>query len=272
MAGRPLRRARRVLLNPRRTLRRDAVMAVEEATIPVPPPLSPGEIGTAHEDRTFKPGQFWLVVTFFDPQILRGHPGGGEYDPWNREQYRWYEKNVLGGVWIRWDSEEDYFMEEKPGTVEFLAAGAGYGPDVIEAAARAAEVPLVLDPKHTWEARELFKHYGGSVPPTAARFLFRKVPLTKPLTDTSGLVKRVAASAYNKLGSPHLPRYQEDSDSFRQDLEKVESDTRAAANPRRPRAPRRLRGRLEGEFIPQGDTISGRPRGVAQWITNDSGD
>ena len=218
MAGRPLKRAR---LNPRRTLRRDAVMTVEDGTISQP---SAG----------FKLGQFWMVVTLFDPQILRGHPGGGEYNEWNEEQYRWYEGNVLGGVWIRWDSEEDYFLKEKPGVVEFLAAGSGYGPDLLEVAASVAEVPLVLDWQSTKEAAELFKHYGGSVSPNAARHVFRRVPLTKPLDDSSHVVKRVAAAAYNRArnpwsggryGSPHLPRYQGDSDYLRQDLGKVKADT-----------------------------------------------
>lgn len=212
--------------NPRLSLRRDALLTVEESTIEAP------------GDETFKTGQFWSVVTLFDPSIKTGQPEGKPYNPWDRKQYEWYEKQVLGGVWARWDSEERY-LKGKPGVVEFLAAGKGFGPDVLEAAAREVGVPLVLDHQATWEAKQLFQHYGGQVLPGSGP-AFHKVKSTKPMQDSIGIVRRTAVASYNNLGSPHLPRYMVDGDSFRQDMAKVRGDSRTAVNPRRALSKRAL--------------------------------
>ncbi len=193
--------------------------------------LSEDTVGPdASPDSEFRPGQYWMIATLFDPAIQSGHPGGGAYNAWNRDQYDWYERQVLGGVWARWDSEEDY-LEGEPGVVEYLAAGSGFGPDVVEAAATAMGSFLVLDSKSTWDAQQLFKRYGGMVPPAELRgerwyrpHPFRRVAVDQAMADNRRVVKRVAASAYNRLGVPHLPRYRAEDDPFKMDMAKVLGD------------------------------------------------
>lgn len=202
--------------NPRRRLRSDvrvdltsSVQSKSSWSLPTPP------------------GTFWVTVTFFDPQIDSVQREMTEDEVYDREgAYAFYSKLSLGGVWAWWPSEKAYEGGEA-GTVEFIAAGSGYGPDILEAAADLIGRPLVLG-KGWNPAIDLFNRYGGTVRP---RGVFRFPEVQHPdarVGPGEFAVKTAAADAYNAglLSAGILPRYRLDSDRYQEDHAKLAEDER----------------------------------------------
>ena len=111
------------------------------------------------------------------------------------------------------------------GKVEYIAAGSGFGPDILEAAADLFKRPLVLGAG--WHpAIQLFKRYGGTVTPRGVSHfqpLQRNDPRALPAKYD---VKNMASDAYNRrdLGWGVLPRYQTDAARFQEDPAKLAAD------------------------------------------------
>ena len=218
--------ARSVLRNnPRRRLRADARVYVDYFTIEQPQPrpersLSWGGTKPIHE----QPGVYWMRATFYDPEVDRDPREFEEDDFWDVATDKFYKKTTLGGVWAWWPSEAEWAAGQ-PGTVEYIAAGNGFGPDILEAAADLFERPLVLG--KAWSAAiNLFKRYGGAVAPKGG---FRFLPVQRrDARFYSGLfaIKTAASDAYNlrDWSAGILPRYQMDGDRYAEDAAKLAAD------------------------------------------------
>lgn len=165
-----------------------------------------------------------MEATFFDPEVDRDPRELSEDDFWDDEMYKAYQRMGMGGVKAWWPSEAAWSSGE-PGKVEYIAAGSGFGPDILEAAADLFERPLVLG-KGWNPAIELFKRYGGTViPREASRFR----PVRRPDSRVGPgefAVKTSASDAYNErnMGWGVLPRYQVDGDRFQEDPAKLAAD------------------------------------------------
>jgi hypothetical protein len=203
--------------NPRRRLRADARVHVEAYVIPEPKkPWPKPEHG--------KPGVYWVEATFFDPEVDRDPRELSEDDFWDDEMYKAYQRMGMGGVKAWWPSEAAWASGE-PGRVEYIAAGNGFGPDILEGAAELVQRPLVLG-KGWNPAIELFKRYGGTAVP---RQVSRFQPVRRPDSRVGPgefAVKTSASDAYNSglLSSGILPRYQMDGDRFSEDPAKLAAD------------------------------------------------
>ena len=209
--------ARSVLrINPRRRLRADTRVHVDSFTKDKQSTPLPGPVGG-----------YWRVVTFFDPEVDRDPRELSDDDFWDEDVDKFYKKTALGGVWAWWPSEAGYSAGE-PGKVEFIAAGSGFGPDILEASADVFSRPLVLG--RGWNpANDLFKRYGGTVEPRGA---FRLKPV-KHLDARVGpgqfAVRTSASEAFNALSlrAGILPRYQSDGDRYVEDPAKLAADEQA---------------------------------------------
>jgi hypothetical protein len=194
--------------------------------LPEPPPSTSRvpeiEWGTADHE---KPGVVWMEVTFYDPEVDSDPRQLSKADVLYDDAAKlFYRKMGMGGVKAWWPSEAAWSSGE-PGKVEYIAAGSGFGPDILEAAADLFERPLVLG-TGWYPAVELFKRYGGTVTP-------RGVPHFQPLQRHDPRawpakydVKNMASDAYNgrDMGLGVLPRYQMDGDRFREDPAKLDAD------------------------------------------------
>lgn len=171
------------------------------------------------------PGTVWGVVVFFDPAVDH-HAGMLSREAVYHEAptLAFYKKMVLGGLWARWESEDSWNAGE-PGIIEFMAAGSGFGPDVLEASAALLERPL--KPGNGWNpAIELFKRYGDAVPPREG------IAFTEVCRDDaryepgSAVIKFAASDAFNarSLSEGILPRYQRDNDRYQEDPTKLSAD------------------------------------------------
>ena len=212
--------------NPRRRLRADARVHVEAYVIPEPKPTPPGRVAgkpwpkAANE----QPGVMWVEATFFDPEVDREPRELSDDDFWGGDAYNVYRRMGMGGVKAWWPSEAAWTSGE-PGKVEYIAAGSGFGPDILEGAAELMKRALVLG--RGWNpAIDLFNRYGGTVVPGgASRFL----PVRRPdarVGPGSFAVKSSASDAYNSglLSAGILPRYQMDGDRFSEDPAKLAAD------------------------------------------------
>ena len=219
--------ARNVLRsNPRRRLRSDARVHVEAYVVPERPPTPPGRLpgNPWPKPEHGQPGVYWVEATFFDPEVDRDPRELAEDDFWDDEMYKAYQRMGMGGVKAWWPSESAYAAGE-PGKVEFIAAGSGFGPDILEGAAELMQRPLVLG-KGWNPAIELFKRYGGTVVPREAS---RFKPVRRPDSRVGPgefAVRTSASDAYNegRLSAGILPRYQMDDDRFSEDPAKLAAD------------------------------------------------
>jgi len=194
--------------------------------LPQPPPstsLVPEiEWETAEHE---KPGVVWMEVTFYDPEVDSDPRQLSKADVLYDDAAKlFYRKMGMGGVKAWWPSEAAWSSGE-PGKVEYIAAGSGFGPDILEAAADLFERSLVLG-KGWYPAVELFKRYGGTVTPRGVhqfQLLQRHDPRALPAKYD---VKNMASDAYNErnMGWGVLPRYQVDGDRFREDPAKLAAD------------------------------------------------
>ena len=215
--------------NPRRRLRADARVHVEAYVIPEPKPTPPGRVAGRRWPKAAneQPGVLWVEATFFDPEVDRNSRELSEDDFWDGEMYKAYQRMGMGGVKAWWPSESEYAAGE-PGKVEYIAAGSGYGPDILEGAATLMQRPLVLG--RGWNpAIELFKRYGGTVVPREAS---RFQPVRRPdsrVGPGAFAVKNAATEAYNSgiLSEGILPRYQTDGDRYAEDAAKLAADEQA---------------------------------------------
>ena len=201
-------------LNPRRKLRADALFLFEAWT-------QKTESGSDHTP----PGTFWVSVTFFDPEVDR--------DPstldrraiyFDRDMLKQYKSYALGGLQAHWPSEQA-FEEGQPGAVEYIAAGSGFGPDVLEESANIIGRPLTLG--RGWNpAIVLFDRYGGTVHPRQAST--RAGVVHDDVRYAAGIwaVKSAASDAFNEglLSAGILPRYQKGDDRHREDTAKLDAD------------------------------------------------
>jgi hypothetical protein len=212
----PMLRALRLnpRLNPRRKLRRDALVLYETE---VQARKSSGDSTPA--------GTFWARVAFFDSEIDRAHGELSESAVFHdRDLYKRYRSMVMGGLYAYWTSEED-FDAGKPGTVEYIAAGSGFGPDVLEESANIIGRPLTLG--RGWNpAIVLFDRYGGTVRPSGVS-TFRSVQHDDArFLPGIWAIKHAASDAFNEglLSAGILPRYQKDDDRYLEDPSKLRND------------------------------------------------
>ena len=204
-------------LNPRLRLRKDAVFTHDGAVIKAEDMR--GGAGRHGLGDPYREGQFWQRVTFWDPAVLAGAPPGLHYIA----AVDWASRHVIGGVWAYWRSENEH-ARGAPGVVEYIAAGPGFGPDVVETAANEMG-PLALSPRSTFASRGLFAHYPESIVGSRFRHTFQQVEPTDIMDDAMFDVKIRAAWAYNQgSGSSVLSRYEDDDDGWRADMSKVQAD------------------------------------------------
>ena len=215
------------LSNPRRRLRSDARVRVDFYQLPPPPPSTSRvpEIEWETADHE-KPGVVWMEVTFYDPEVDRDPRQLSKEDVYHDDAAKlFYSKMGMGGVKAWWPSEAAWASGE-PGKVEYIAAGSGFGPDILETAADLFKHPLVLG--RGWRpAIELFKRYGGTVTPRAVPPKFQPLERSDPRSSPARFdVKYMASDAYNSRdsGSGVLPRYRMDGDRFREDPAKLAAD------------------------------------------------
>ena len=212
--------------NPRRRLRSDARVRIDLYKLPQPPPSTSRvpEIEWETADHE-KPGVVWMEATFYDPEVDRDPRQLSREDVLYDDAAKlFYSKMGMGGVKAWWPSEAAWASGE-PGKVEYIAAGSGFGPDILEAAADLFKHPLVLGAG--WHpAIQLFKRYGGTVTPRGVSHfhpLQRDDPRALPAKYD---VKNMASDAYNRrdLGWGVLPRYQMDAARFQEDPAKLAAD------------------------------------------------
>lgn len=216
--------ARPAKINPRLTIRPDAVLRVD--TWSEPPPRRRGEPAP-----DVLP--VWSVVTLFDP-CIESMPIEPE-QLMDSELYTRLASLAIGGAWVTWPSEAAW-KAGQPGVVEFLASGQGFGPDIIEIVASATGHPLILG-NAVSRARRLFDRNGGAIQPSSKANLFRRAcGEDARYAPGENLVKRVAAGAYNGNDSAVLPRYRKAMDRFTEDPGKVQQDA-VKANPKTRRNP-----------------------------------
>ena len=219
--------ARNVLRsNPRRRLRADARVHVEAYVIPEAKPTPPGRVAGKPwpKDASEQPGVFWMEVTFFDPEVDREPRELSDDDFWGGDAYNVYKRMGMGGVWAWWPSEAAWTSGET-GKVEYIAAGSGFGPDILEGSAELMKRPLVLG-KGWNPAIDLFRRYGGTVTP---RGISRFLPVQRSdsrVGPGSFAVRSSASDAYNSgtLSAGILPRYQSDADRYVEDPAKLAAD------------------------------------------------
>lgn len=205
--------------NPRLSIRPDAVLRTDIWS--EPPPRRRGQPPAAETLPV------WAVVTLFDP-VIESMPTAPE-QLMDSSLYTRLASMAIGGAWIVWNSEAEW-QAGKPGTVEFLAAGHGFGPDLIEIAASAVERPLVVG-KAVSRARNLFERNGGTILPSGAAVRFRKSQGEDArYAPGENLVKRVAVGSFNGNDSAVLPRYRRETNRFAEDPQKVQQDA-VKANP-----------------------------------------
>lgn len=206
--GNPLRRARALLNNPRRTLRRDAIR---------------------FEGAAFSPDGFVMqYIALFDPAIL-----GPLYNTHAGVPLEYVSRQaqfVLGGAWLYYPTEAAFDNPQAPATVEYIAAGEGFGPDIIQAVADKAGHPLKLS-RRAWEASErLFARFGGTVYPSENPVPYRDERFGSDwalrLQPGMQAIYSSASWGYNNRqeGSAALPRYLEAADpqaQLRQDEDAV---------------------------------------------------
>jgi hypothetical protein len=164
-------------------------------------------------------------VTFFDPEVDR--------DPstldrraiyFDSDMLKQYKSYALGGLQAHWPSEQA-FEKGQPGVVEYIAAGSGFGPDVLEESANIIGRPLTLG--RGWNpAIVLFDRYGGTVHPRRASARAGVVHDDVRYAAGTGAVKSAASDAFNEglLSAGILPRYQKDDDRYLEDTAKLDAD------------------------------------------------
>lgn len=164
------------------------------------------------------------VATFYDPEVDRDRREFEQDDFWDEGTDKFYKRMGMGGVWAWWPSQAGWAAGQ-PGTVEYIAAGNGFGPDILEAAADLFERSLVLG-KGWSPTIALFKRYGGAVAPKGD---FRFLPVQRPdarLYSGMFAVKTAASDAYNSRDYSEgiLPRYQTDENRSVEDPAKLAAD------------------------------------------------
>ena len=201
-------------LNPRRKLRRDARVLFEEKT---QTRKTWAEVTPA--------GTFWMYVTFFDPAIDNDPRELETDDVYHKDGvHGLYQSMALGGVRACWTSEQSYNAGE-PGVVEYIAAGNGFGPDILEESATIMARPLVLG--RGWNpAIELFDRYGGQVTPRSTSNLMPVEHYDARVGPGVAAVKSAASDAYSNrdMGSGILPRYRKSDDRWTEDPAKLDAD------------------------------------------------
>jgi hypothetical protein len=170
-------------------------------------------------------GTYWMHVTFFDPAI-DNDPRDLETDDvyHNDHLYHLYQSMALGGVRAYWTSKQAY-RDGEPGVVEYIAAGSGFGPDILEESANIIGRPLKLG--RGWNpAIVLFDRYGGTVHPRQASTRAGVVHDDVRYAPGIGAVKSAASDAFNEgvLSAGILPRYQKDDDRYLEDTAKLDAD------------------------------------------------
>jgi len=201
-------------LNPRRKLRTDAPFLATSWV----------QETKSWSDQT-PPGTLWVAVAFFDPEVDR--------DPstldkraiyFNHDTLKQYRSYAIGGLQAHWPSEQA-FEEGQPGVVEYIAAGSGYGPDVLEESANIIGRPLTLG--RGWNpAIVLFERYGGTVHPRQTSTRPEVAHDDVRYSAGIGAVKSAAVDAFNEglLSAGILPRYQQAGDRHREDPAKLDAD------------------------------------------------
>jgi len=201
-------------LNPQRRLRQDARVLFRRQIQDV-----------NMWDEPTPEGTFWLYVTFFDPAIDNDSRKLTTADVYHNEDAEdLYRSMALGGVRAHWTSENAYLNGE-PGVVEYLAAGNGFGPDIVEEAATIMRRPLVLG--QGWSpAIRLFERYGGKVSPRTGSNLKAVTHCDARTGPGFAAVKWAASDAYNNRDSAAgiLPRYRKSGDRWAEDPAKLDAD------------------------------------------------
>ena len=209
--------------NPRRRLRADARVHVDSFTIEKPKRQANQSWGGPRPIYE-QPGAYWMRATFYDPEVDRDPREFEQDDFWDEGTDKFYKRMGMGGVWAWWPSQAGWAAGQ-PGTVEYIAAGNGFGPDILEAAADLFERSLELG-KGWSPTIALFKRYGGAVAPKGD---FRFLPVHRPdarLYSGMFAVKTAASDAYNSRDYSEgiLPRYQTDGNRSVEDPAKLAAD------------------------------------------------
>jgi hypothetical protein len=165
-------------------------------------------------------------VVLFAPEIDEDQQYVTQRSLYDRSRYDAYKRLVIGGAWVMWPNVEAYARKE-PGTIEYIAAGKGFGPSILQLTADVAERSVRSG--RTWTAsKRLFDRYGGIVHPSGNAVRF-KPTVYKDQRYAPGVltIRRCASSAFNAGDNAAgiLPRYQFGAHSTVEDLVQLDADT-----------------------------------------------
>jgi hypothetical protein len=181
-----------------------------------------------------KNGEFWGSCVFFDADSLNAPALENEDDFETDDALKTY---CLGGVWVKWKTPASYQAGDA-GMVEYISAGTGFGPDILELAASYFDRPLRLG--RGWASSQtLFARYpGGIVLPGVPKRL-RLVPkrfadadvFDSGRSEVQGTALLSFESRDESVGI--LPRYQQPNDRYSVNMAAIEADTeQLQRNPR----------------------------------------